>query len=291
MKKAASLILILVVLVTFGFTQAEEDSPVMQLHQVDVGCANAYLLLSGETVILIECGINWYKGIGDTPDKLMNYIASTGIDHYDAHFITHWHNDHCLLMPELSELYGSDSSSVYGPSTGLPDFLSLPKGNYCQLKAGESLEIGPFHILCVAPETIRRDGHINEDSLNLLITFGSFRMLFTGDYLGDAVVDHFGEEVSGADVITFPHHGLEPYAITSRALQAINPRIVLLPGAPEGRVLQIFRRLRLDPEIYGNRHGNVVLVCDGTNAEVHTHAEPGEFAWEAVRPAGKDGRP
>ena len=41
MKKTASLILILVVLVTFGFTQAEEDSPVMQLHQVDVGCANA----------------------------------------------------------------------------------------------------------------------------------------------------------------------------------------------------------------------------------------------------------
>ena len=289
MKRAAFLILTLVAVVAFSFTQAESFSPAMQLHQVDVGCANAYLLMSGDTVILIECGIDWYKGRGDTPDKLMNYIASTGIDHYDAHFITHWHNDHCLMMPELSELYGSDSSSVYGPSIGYPDFLSLPKGTYRQLKAGESLEIGPFHILCVGPETIRRDGHINEDSLNLLITFGSYRMLFTGDFLEYAVGKRFGEEIAGTDVITFPHHGLEPFAVTSDTLRLINPKIVLLPGAPAGSVIQLFRRLGMAPEVYGNWYGNVVLVCDGTSAEVHTHAEPGEFTWDAVRRAGKGG--
>ena len=282
MKKAASLILILVVLVTFGFTQAEEDSPVMQLHQVDVGCANAYLLLSGETVILIECGINWYKGIGDTPDKLMNYIASTGIDHYDAHFITHWHNDHCLLMPELSELYGSDSSSVYGPSTGLPDFLSLPKGNYCQLKAGESLEIGPFHILCVAPETIRRDLKEMEEKGELIRTHGGAYLIEKYDKgypieLRKSYLQHTKEQLAET-AFNLTHENDVVMLDSSTTCLAI-AQIILTQGIA---VTLITNSLEVC-NLFGEANSNINLICVGGTFRRRTSSFADPNTVEALR--------
>ena len=267
---------------------AVAEKQVMRLHQVEVGCANCHLLTAGDTVILIDGGTNRYKPssapayqieTGNTPDRMMEYIAASGIDHIDAHFVTHYHNDHAQQLPVFSRLYGRDGTVVYGPSERLPDYLlPLPRGTYLCLRDGMSLDVGPFHVDCVGPAEVRRDGEINEDSLNLLITYGSFRMLFTGDYMSDEVMREHGDLVRGTDVFVFPHHGLEPYAVTTGTMLDMNAGMVLIPGDPEGRVRIKYLRLGLRPEIYGNLRGNIVIESDGTEYAVHEHAEPGQFA-------------
>lgn len=273
-----SLILLAFLLAFLPVLPARAELPEMQLHQVNVGCANCHLLIAGDTVILVDGGSNWYKGTGNSPDKMMAYIAGTGIDHINAHFVTHYHNDHALHIQDFSALYGRADTVVYGTSLELPEkFSPLPQGSYCHLKKGDELDVGPFHVLCVGPSLVRFEGEINEDSLNILVTYGSFRMLFTGDYMSDDVCDDYLDEIRGADVFVFPHHGLEPFAVTSGALQKMDPKVILIPGDPEGMQRQRCRRLHLNPEIYGNHHGNIVICSDGQGYTVHEHVKPGEI--------------
>lgn len=263
---------------------SEVSCPEMQLHQVEVGCANCHLLIAGDTVILVDGGTNWYKGTGNSPDKMMEYIAGTGIDHIDAHFVTHYHNDHALQLPDFSRIYGRDSTVVYGTSEELPErFSPLPNGTYVHLQKGNELDVGPFHVLCVGPSVVRREGEINEDSLNLLVTYGSFRILFTGDYAGNDIIRDYENEVRDVDVFVFPHHGLEPFAVTSGVLLMLNPKVILIPGAMEGRQKQYCKRFHLYPEIYGNRYGNVVLFSDGKNYRILTHVQPGEVTADGLQ--------
>ena len=287
-KHLLSLLLSLICVLFPSFAARETPAaPVMQLHQVDVGCANCHLLFCGDTVILVDGGTNRYKPstapahqaeTGSSPEKMLQYVAATGIDHIDAHFVTHWHNDHAQQMPDFSAAYGTENTVVYGPSERMPDFFPpLPNGAYRQLTDGDVLEVGPFHIQCIGPCTVRRDGHINEDSLNLLITFGSFRMIFTGDYMHDEVWEKYGELVQHPDVFVFPHHGLEPYAVTSGALQFMQPEIVLVPGDAEGSLRSYFLSRRIYSAVYGNIRGNIVITSDGTNCQIHENVAPGEF--------------
>ena len=272
-----------------------EELPPMQLHQVNVGCANCHLLIAGETVILIDGGTNRYKPslapagkpeTGNSPDEMLRYVAASGIDHIDAHFVTHYHNDHAQQIPEFSLAYGTDHTVLYGPSEKLPDrYLPLPHGTYQQLRNGEEIHLGPFHILCVGPRVVQREGEINEDSLNLLITYGKIRMLFTGDYMYDEVCESYGSLVKNVDIFIFPHHGLTPYAVTSGALQILHPGIILLPGDAEGMLRSFCLSHRWHFPIYGNRHGNIMIESDGAEIQVHEQVQPGEFAVNFSRNA------
>ena len=160
-----------------------------------------------------------------------------------------------------------------------PDrYLPLPHGTYQQLRNGEEIHLGPFHILCVGPRVVQREGEINEDSLNLLITYGKIRMLFTGDYMYDEVCESYGSLVKNVDIFIFPHHGLTPYAVTSGALQILHPGIILLPGDAEGMLRSFCLSHRWHFPIYGNRHGNIMIESDGAEIQVHEQVQPGEFA-------------
>ncbi len=289
--------LILVLLLAGGggapAEEAQSSMPVMQLHQPEIGCANCYLLIAGDTVILVEGGTNAYKRTndpvrsketGNTPDKMLNYIAASGIDHIDAHFVTHYHNDHAREIPVFSRLYYREDTVLYGTSVELPEkFSPLPRGVYRHLTDGEQLDVGPFHVSCVGPDYTRREGEINEDSLNIVITYGSFRMLFTGDFMKDAVWKTHEDEVRDVDVFQFPHHGLEPFSVTSGALQVVNPKIVLVPGALMGKVRMYFLRLNMKPEVYGNGSGNAVILSDGQDYKTYDQVEPGAFAEDVHR--------
>ncbi len=252
--------------------------PLMQLHHVGLGSANCHLLIAGNTVILIDGGTD--TDTFQKPDRMLAYVASSGIDHIDAHFVTHYHNDHAMQIDDFSRDYGRDSTVVYGPSAELNyRFLPLPNGTYRQLLLGDELDVGPFHVLCAGPRTVDAEGRTNHDSLNLLFTYGQIRILFTGDYAGGQLMEEpIASRTADVDILIFPHHGLEPFTVGPLTLRHLNPALVLVPGASYGGVYNYFDQNYMAPLIRCSGNGNLVVLSDGVSWQLYENVAPGAFS-------------
>lgn len=258
---------------------AAESLPEMQFHQVAIVSANCHLLMAGKTVILIDGGTDTDANLA--PDIMLEYIAATGIDHIDAHFVTHYHNDHAQQLDDFSRDYGTEDTVVYGPSVELPSrFLPLPNGHYEQLVAGQEVDVGPFHVKCVGPElTPEITGETNRNSLNLVITYGQIRILVTGDFVTGYPLEHFPGDIQDIDIMIWPHHGIQPFPIGKRTIQLVNPDLVLVPGRASSGVIDYLRQNKMTPVVKSPTYGNIVVTSDGVSWELHEGVQPGEYVY------------
>ena len=274
-----ALLLLIMLSLAFSSAGAAESLPEMQLHQVAIVSANCHLLIAGNTVILVDGGTDTDAGL--SPDVMLEYIAATGIDHIDAHFVTHYHNDHAQQLDDFSRDYGTDSTVVYGPSAELPSrFLPLPNGRYEQLVAGQEVDVGPFHVKCVGPEPSPEiTGETNRNSLNLVITYGQIRILVTGDYMTGYPREKYPDDITNIDIMIFPHHGIEPFAIGRMALRMINPGLVLVPGRASSGVIDFLRQNGMKPIVMSPTYGHIVVTSDGATWELHQDVQPGEYRY------------
>lgn len=283
------LCLVLAVASAGGEATPEPGRSLFRVHQINIGCGDAYLLTVDDIVILVDCGTDSTlpisEGLHNYP--LFEYLEASGIDHVDVHFVTHWHNDHCYNVDTLMQMYGTEDTIVYGASKELlPELAPLPKGTYRHLIEGDHFSIGPLDVLCVGPAY--RDnltGTFNHDSLNFIITYGKIRYLFTGDYVERTVRSRWTEKVENIDVMSFPHHGLTPICITTWCMKLMNPRLVLVPGRASGPAQQ-FAKHEAHVQTYGvylsAKDGHIIVTSDGTNIWYAVDVNPGEF------PLGKE---
>ena len=227
---------------------------------------------------------------GHQPDQLMDYLRAAGFETLTAYIVTHYHADHDGNLLLIMNEFGSEDTVVYGPSETLPDkHLPLPCGSYAQMRDGDHFEIGPLSFQCVGPAKLSAEnGANNQDSLNFIVTYGSRRYLFTGDYAHSyAFLDQYADDVRDIDVLKFPHHGLQyphdrhPFYITREALQLCNPAIVLIPGA-YARVSVYLHELRIPSLRYGNGDGNFIVFSDGESLDVVAGVQPGQYAGRDV---------
>lgn len=277
MKRAFARLLLFFLLLFLPVAALGEEAalPVMQLHQINIPSTDCYVLLDRDTVILIDCGSNIPgDDYSRSPVTLLAYLNSLGFKKIDAHIITHWHNDHCYNVSRLNAAYGKEDTVVYGPSRKLPKQFTLKRGAYQQLQKGDAVEIGAFRIEVFGPSKLTRNGETNVDSLNFAVTYGKRRFVFTGDYMASA---------SGAgrvDWFKFPHHGYQPYCMSSGTLAAIHPKIIFVPGNSRGSVLQMCKEISLSAKVYatdGREGYGTVALCDGDRIEVVENVKPGTF--------------
>lgn len=183
-KQLLAALLLLTLLLPFASaeekTEAEQTLPMLELHQVNLGCADGYLIRFGNTTVLIDGGEAW----PNKPERLFpQYLEAVGVTHVDVYIVTHWHLDHCMNVNYILERWGGGSTVVYGASAEVnPDYAPLANGAiYQQMKDGDELTIGGWlTVNCVGPETVKNNGNQNMDSLNFVLIYGQKRMLFTG---------------------------------------------------------------------------------------------------------------
>ena len=264
MKRIVTILLALAALTLLLPAAAAEALPLMELHQINAGgCAAAYLLRDGSTVILVDCGLD-IDNRANTPQKLMDYLEAVGITHVDAHIVTHYHADHAYNINRINEAWGDGGTVVYGPSEALPArYQPLKHGEYRQLKDGDALDIGAFRIDCVNPAEVKHDGEDNYDSLNFIVTYGTRRFMFTGDYCDYTMMQRHPDLITKIDVLCFPHHGLRPMCITKKSLKALRPDIVLVPGNTNWAVMDYFYWVDQHPRVYHCGQGHVIITTDG----------------------------
>lgn len=275
------------------------QGPLFRVHQINIGCGDAYLLTVGDLVIMVDCGTNTNSPISQRiPNHfIFDYLAAVGIDHVDYCFVTHWHRDHCYNVDILMEYYGSEDSVVYGVSRNLfSELTPLCTGTYRQLKDGDRLTIGPLEILCVGP-ALQEDlsGCVNIDSMNVIFTYGETRFFFSGDWVDSSVLDRWGDEISGIDFLSFPHHGLEPIYITKKTYARMDPRIIVIPGQERYKVRQFaasalgISTRDLDAVFLSVSDGNILVSSDGSVIWYAANVDPSDLPLGEPLPARKAG--
>lgn len=275
----AALVLLVALSLLFGTALAEETNA-LQVHQINVGCADCYLFICGDMAFMIDCGIDQEK----TAPVVDEYLAAAGFGKLDACFITHYHRDHVRNMNRVLSQFADENTIVYGPSAAMHrDFAPIAAGVYQQLVNYDELDLGDVHVTCVGPSKLNGAGAINKDSLNILVTYQGHRLLFTGDYVRSVdVLEQHGELVKDLDVLKFPHHGIIPFCIDAWALEDMNPDMILVSSGMGSNVKELLKKRKMtETQVYDIGQGNIVLMVTEEGIELHTQVVPGQFAQPA----------
>lgn len=286
------LILLLGLMLLWAPAIAEEgDMPLLQVHQMMIGCADGYMIRLGDIDILVDGG---NAAPTQPTDDVVNYLRAAGVDRLDAVIITHWHLDHCMNLHDVMAEFGDDGTVVYSPSDTIPEEIdngtvtvkigALKVGTHQRMRMGDTLEMGGMTITCIGPETLSLGGGCNQDSLNFVLQYGTRRFLFTGDFAQSRCINlSYPDLCRDVDVLKFPHHGITPYEIGNQAIRLVSPEYVLVPGVVNKYKIWDFAddngaKFNKD-NVYTNADGHVVILTDGGERfEVLTQQEPGDYA-------------
>ena len=194
----------------------------LRISVLDVGQADAILLQDGKRNIMVDVGNDVKDKVGDSGGKqaLIKALDKAGVNRIKTVFVTHHHRDHMGNIMYVRGKYGVsniyDSGYVnngYKVSVALNSDLRAGRYNGQALKAGDKITIDKnYYIEVLAPGDFlsKKDlKNMNNTSLVLMLHYGSFKMLLTGDAeapVEDALQQKYGTALQ-ADVLKVGHHG------------------------------------------------------------------------------------
>lgn len=243
------------------------DKDEMQVHFLSVGNADAILLRTAATAILIDAGEN------DDENTVVGYLRRQGIEQLDLVVASHADTDHIGGMDAVIDAFPVDAVWLAFDSRAGTDaaslFASLQKRKIDPVTPilWDTYTIGDVTVQILGPMPSAETS--NDRSLMVRVTFGNVSCLFTGD--ASTEVEQWliqSGQVLDADLIKAGHHG-SATSCSEAFLQAVDPSIAVIScgrnndhGHPESAVLK--RLLARDITVYRTDHdGTVVLTTDG----------------------------
>lgn len=194
----------------------------LRISVLDVGQADAILLQDGKRNIMIDVGNDVKDKVGDSGGRqaLIKALDKAGVNRIKTVFVTHHHRDHMGNIMYVRGKYGVSNiydsgyvNSGYKASVALNSDLRAGRYNGQALKAGDKITIDKnYYIEVLAPGDFlsKKDmKNLNNTSLVLMLHYGSFKMLLTGDAeapVEDALQQKYGTALQ-ADVLKVGHHG------------------------------------------------------------------------------------
>lgn len=258
--------------------QGEAGKDPFQLHFIDVGNADATLIVAQDKHILIDAGEN------DMGGRVVRYLKDQGVEKLDLVIGTHPHSDHIggldnviqnfeigtLMMPKIPD-------KIVPTSKTYTDVLKAAKAKQLSItapKPGDKLELGGATFTILGPGEEYDD--LNNLSIVTKVDYKNFSALLTGDAEKEAESDLLdgGWDLT-ADVLKVGHHGSSTSS-SKKFLQAVNPATAVIHvgtdnsyGHPTKSTLE---RLRdAGASIYRtDLNGTVIVGSDGTTVHVNT---------------------
>lgn len=210
---------------------AQDAADTLELHMLDVGNADCFLVKQGDAAMLID------GGDPDDADHIVSYLHLNGVERLDAIIISHPHADHIGSLERVIEAYETDA--IYYASvpealeeetllhTRLAETITRQTVTLQETSNGAIFWLGRAQVE-IYPVTVTSDD-ANDYSLCVRVTFGDERVLFTGDATEKAqrALMNSGMDIS-ADILKVSHHGGR-LATTRTFLEAVDPRVALIP--------------------------------------------------------------
>ncbi|OGH52634.1 MAG: hypothetical protein A2186_02345 [Candidatus Levybacteria bacterium RIFOXYA1_FULL_41_10] len=199
----------------------------------------------------------------------------------DMLILTHPHADHFTGLTYVLKRYKVKhflSTGIEGNTEiyrKLKDLLAEHHVSAKNLEAGDRIRLGDESVIDVLwPSPAWIDGRyqsmsedrLNESSLVLLLKYGSFEAMLTGD-AEDLILKELS--LSDVEILKVPHHGSKG-ALTEEILQPLRPELSVIMvgrnsyGHPSGEIIDILstagvKTLRTDLD------GDVKIETDGKN--------------------------
>ena len=256
---------------------ASDDVPV-EICFIDVGQGDSVLIHTKDHAILIDGGDEEHGS------KIISVLHQKGIRHLDMIVATHVHEDHIGGLPEIIKSFTVDKVLSPVASYGsvafkkLRDSLDTQNGTITVPSAGDNISLGNEMVLEVLGP-VRDSEIINNTSLVLRLSIGSFHALFAGDAELEEEQDILksASDLKSA-ILKVGHHGSSSSS-SEEWLRAIRPGTALIScgsgnqyGYPDKSVLDRFRAMGC--EVYRtDHHGTIQIVAhlDGTYGCVPEH--------------------
>lgn len=247
----------------------------VSVHVIDVGQADAILLVAPEGNMLIDAG----ERTSSSETALKNYLNDLGITTLEYFVATHNHSDHIggadMILREFTVKNAllTDAVATSGVYTDMLTELERSGANVVEAVPGLTFSIGEMNCRVLAP--LKDYSDTNDQSIVLRVTFGEVSMMFTGDAEGnlegksekDIVAAYSAAELQ-SDFYKAGHHGSDTSS-SAAFLRAVSPKIVAIScgegnsyGHPLQSVLDAFDAIGAG--VYRtDRQGDLVFVCDG----------------------------
>ena len=246
-----------------------------RLHFIDVGQADATLIITDGGTMLIDAGSR------SSGPRVVEYIQNLGITTLTYVVATHPHEDHIggmdlvlnefnigtLLLPPVSHTTRTYERMI--------DAIENNNIHTVAPSAGDVINLGGAIFTVIHPNSDHYR-NLNDWSISLRMAFGGVSMVTTGD----AEIPAEREMIAAghylrADILRLGHHGSST-STTQEFLDAVSPSIAIIQvgegnryGHPHQEVME--RLYAANLRIYRNdHHGDIIITTDGTNIEVRT---------------------
>ncbi len=275
MKKYLPWILAVILFCSIGYYQQKEfaDTEEFEIHFIDVGQADAQVIVSNGHYMLID------GGNAEDSDLIAAYLKRLSVDYIDILVCSHAHEDHAgglsgaLSVARVGEIYAPKTTSDAG---FYKKFLKKVNEQNIEIKnpkPGDEIALGESKIEFLGPIS-EEECELNNTSLVLKVTYKENSFMFTGDAEREEETDILdaGYDVS-ADLLKVGHHG-GATSTSYRFLREVSPQYAIISVAKDNSYGhphdETMSRLK-DAEVKVFRtdvQGDIIVKSDGKNIRV-----------------------
>ncbi|MEG0596619.1 MAG: ComEC/Rec2 family competence protein [Oscillospiraceae bacterium] len=269
----------------------------LEVHYIDVGQADAALVLCDGKAMLIDGG-----NVADS-SRMVAYLKKQGVTRLDAVIATHCHEDH--LGGLSGALNACGAGKVYCPETeydskAFRDFAKYVAAQGLSITVptpDESFELGSATVTILGPRQAQQE--TNNTSIVLRIDFGATSFLFTGDAQREAEADLLNAGCNlAATVLKVGHHGSNT-STTYPFLREVMPQFAAISvgkdnsyGHPDEDTLSRLRdavatvyRTDLQGDIIATSDGMTVTMTTAKTAQAPTNPTETDGQLSTIPPS------
>ncbi len=243
----------------------------LEVHFLDVGQADATLLICDEHAMLIDAGLE------SSGTYIQFYLQKQGVKSLDYLILTHPDSDHIGGAPviitkfDIDKIFMTDYTKDNRTYEKVLDALDYRNYLWEMPKVGETYALGEAEFTVLAPASYYEEP--NNASLALRVSYGENSFLFTGDaeekaelaILENGSVHGF---VLESDVLKLGHHGSNT-STSQDFLNAVAPAYAVIScgkdntyGFPHAEVLEKLEKCHIQV-FRTDEDGEIIACSDG----------------------------
>lgn len=264
------------------FRAPRDRDGVLTVHFLDVGQGDAAVLRTpaGQWV-LIDGGPRSQQG--DAGRRVvLPFLRRLGAGALALVVMTHGHDDHLGGLPAVIEALPPKVVLEPGKPVSRPSYLEFladverTGATWHPARTGDRVELDGVTFQVLSPDSswVAQQDDLNEESVVLLVTYGSTRLLFMGD-AGVPVEGRLAGRVGPVDLLKVGHHG--SLSATSEAwLNELAPHEAVISvgahntyGHPTPEVLERLARHHVET-LRTDRLGTITFTTDGHRAQLES---------------------